>query len=118
MNYIKFYKKETNKDYNTREYSIHHIDEDRENNSIENLVMLPKRLHNKYHFLKNCSGGNTLTINPKIVSILESGCGYNTFAINAMEKFLKCWQECNEWCDYKHYLLGEIPNIHHLTTEE
>ena len=30
-------------------YDIHHIDRDRENNQIDNLLLLPKDLHSRYH---------------------------------------------------------------------
>lgn len=34
-------------------HEIHHIDFNRENNEILNLVCLPKELHNKYHSTRN-----------------------------------------------------------------
>ena len=34
-------------------YVIHHIDGDRDNNDIKNLVLLPRDLHSKYHFQKS-----------------------------------------------------------------
>ena len=39
-------------------YDIHHIDLNHNNNDFRNLVLIPKRLHRKFHFLynglKNC----------------------------------------------------------------
>lgn len=37
------------------EYDVHHIDFNRANNSIENLLLIPKELHQRLHhcFLKN-----------------------------------------------------------------
>lgn len=35
------------------DFDIHHIDFNRENNNVENLIMLPKRLHHQYHFAIN-----------------------------------------------------------------
>lgn len=32
------------------EYAIHHIDMNRNNNGIDNLLLLPRNLHNKLHF--------------------------------------------------------------------
>lgn len=32
------------------DFDIHHIDFNRDNNNIDNLIMLPKRLHHQYHF--------------------------------------------------------------------
>lgn len=34
-------------------YVIHHIDFDRENHDISNLLLLPRDLHNKYHAIVN-----------------------------------------------------------------
>lgn len=32
------------------DFDIHHIDCNRENNNVENLILLPQRLHHQYHF--------------------------------------------------------------------
>ena len=37
------------------EYEIHHIDFNRENNAIENLLLIPKTLHRKLHKVRNTS---------------------------------------------------------------
>ncbi len=36
-----------------KDYDIHHIDEDRENNDPSNLLALPRQLHRKWHFAKS-----------------------------------------------------------------
>lgn len=118
MDYVKFYKKITNTNHNTKKYSIHHIDENRENNDISNLVMLPKKLHLKYHSLKKCIDAGGLTIETRILSMSESGYGCNEYYLNLMKKFIECWKECCEWNDYKYFLLGEMPNIHQLYLED
>lgn len=54
MNYRKLYAKH----YGIKippEYDIHHIDFDRNNNNIENLLLLPKKLHRKLHHVRNTS---------------------------------------------------------------
>lgn len=35
--------------WDSAEFEIHHIDRNRENNDIHNLVLLPKKLHKEYH---------------------------------------------------------------------
>lgn len=35
--------------WETSEFEIHHIDRNRENNDVHNLVLLPKKLHKDYH---------------------------------------------------------------------
>lgn len=37
------------------EYDIHHIDFNRENNEIENLLLIPKELHKRLHSVRNTS---------------------------------------------------------------
>ena len=48
MNYIKIYESHTRHAVPVG-YEIHHIDHDRENNEIQNLVLLPDTLHRAYH---------------------------------------------------------------------
>tara|TARA_R110002012_G_scaffold280_6_gene1097 strand:+ start:1173 stop:1529 length:357 start_codon:yes stop_codon:yes gene_type:complete len=48
MNYRKFYIKETGKNI-PNNYEIHHIDADRKNNKMENLIALPKNFHKTLH---------------------------------------------------------------------
>jgi len=117
MNYVKFYKKQTNHEYDSKKFSVHHIDGNRENNSIDNLVMLPQRLHNKYHFLKRSLDDSAVQLATKIVSVSDRGCHYNDYAMDLMKKFVECWGKCCMWADYKNYLLGYMPNIHFMDTE-
>ena len=48
MNYIKIYENHTRHAVPVG-YEIHHIDHNRENNEIQNLVLLPDTLHRAYH---------------------------------------------------------------------
>lgn len=90
-------------------FDIHHIDGDNKNNAIENLLMLPHSLHNKYHEIKNSINGNV--INCDIKSVNELGSGYSEFLFSQHKKLINVLIECNKWADYKEYLLGNIPNI-------
>lgn len=49
FNYRKYYKDYYGIDFG-KEFDIYHIDINRENNEINNLILLPKRLHLKYHY--------------------------------------------------------------------
>lgn len=44
MNYVKFYETENNLKVQ-KGYEVHHVDWNRENNDIENLVHIPKKVH-------------------------------------------------------------------------
>lgn len=46
--YNKLYKNYYNIGFG-EEYVIHHIDENRKNNNISNLILLPRELHAEYH---------------------------------------------------------------------
>ena len=48
-NYLKFYADYYGINWDHKKFQIHHIDGDHENNSIENLVLLPKELHQLFH---------------------------------------------------------------------
>lgn len=52
-NYIKIYKQHLNINWDAKKYQIHHIDGNRKNNDILNLVLLPKTLHQKLHSTKS-----------------------------------------------------------------
>lgn len=114
-NYKKTYEKYCNIK-TPRGYEIHHIDLNRQNNSIENLVMLSRKLHQRYHLLLNSLPSN-LVINKKISSIIEGGQGTNQFLLDVIKEFVDVKNECDKWCDYKNYLLGLLPNIHNIEVE-
>ena len=49
--YRKLYEKYYHIGWDRKKYEIHHKDRNRENNEINNLVLLPKKLHKEYHRL-------------------------------------------------------------------
>lgn len=48
-NYIKLYERTFGITWDHKKYEIHHIDGNRDNNNIQNLVLLPKELHRDLH---------------------------------------------------------------------
>ena len=63
-NYKKVFKEATGiKYWDSKKYEIHHIDRDRENNNIRNLLLVPKKLHTKIHALQCKLCGYTDIIN-------------------------------------------------------
>lgn len=113
--YRDIYKKHYGIDF-SNEYVVHHIDFDRTNNEISNLLLLPKKLHSKYHMCMNCfetagfSGYKTvdLSLNPHTLK------SYNVTILNNL---IECINECKKWCDYKLYLDGLMPNVHMIDLE-
>ncbi len=93
------------------EYVVHHIDLNHSNNDISNLVLLPRSLHGRYHYFvdhiaflpkfRTEIGGNSFTLS-------------NGYVLDEVEEFYKVLTECNAWYDYKMYLEGDLPNVHHI----
>lgn len=114
--YRSFYKKYYKIDFDNN-FDIHHIDLNHDNNDINNLMLLPKKLHNKYHWLLNSvnNDDNNIfqkTFNSIIQSSILNGDNYN---LKSIKELVEVIQECNIWYDYKLYLDGTIPNVHNIT---
>lgn len=90
-----------------KKYIVHHIDENRGNNDISNLMVLPRGLHSKYHILKRIIDNNRLP-----TTINGNQANNRTMLSNYYERFLEVLNECNKWHDFKMYLDGKLPNIH------
>jgi len=97
------------------DYSIHHIDLNHNNNDINNLLLLPKELHNRYHFYLSMLTNFKIEELFKITSNIICN---NTYYTNILEDFIPVIKECKKWCDYKMYLDGYLPNIHNIKLED
>ena len=99
-NYREKYKRYYGIDFG-EDYVVHHIDLDRTNNDISNLVLLPKELHAKYHLIltaitdgKKPDGIVDLRLsnylitdrNPKILALLP-----------------ETIEECSKWIKWKQH---------------
>lgn len=105
-------------------YEVHHIDFNRENNAISNLVLLPRTLHREYHkalrktpFWSVCH------------EQLDGDCIFPTkvtdcnnldlwFDIDRITELYTVLKKCCMWYDYKLYLEGKIPNVHNIKMKE
>lgn len=94
-------------------YEIHHIDFDRKNNNIMNLVALPKKLHNKYHTLLRRYEGLRYKVQTKLQSGIEPGIAVNEYIklndLKIIEEFIDVWYECQHYVLYRDQLLGILP---------
>lgn len=108
MDYREFYKKHYNIDFG-RDYQVHHIDGNRENNDISNLLLLPTQLHQEYHQKKEDI--EVLKLETQITGCRVHTNNLYTYVLN---DFLEVLSRCNDWYDYKSYLDGEMPNIHNI----
>ena len=66
VNYRGLFKKHYDIEF-SRELEVHHLDFDRSNNSIENLLLLPRTIHRDYHQIeavfKMFDDGNNIPLN-------------------------------------------------------
>jgi len=117
MNYRKYYS-----DYYgikiDSSYAIHHIDFDRNNNNINNLLLLPRKLHSKYHLLINSLTYQKSEIYHGFFDMKASN--INKYSLEVAKSIPKTLTELFKWinakqCNYEYYyqknLLGEIKII-------
>ena len=103
MNYRKFYQDELGVTI-PKGFDIHHIDEDNQNNIIENLVALPRKLHQKYHELSII---RSISIDTEI-SFQNCNRGL-CFELPILENFHNVLQECFPYIVYRDILLDRLP---------
>lgn len=87
-----------------RDYEIHHIDLNHNNNDIDNLVLLPRELHRKYHFYLNAvrkikNGESYMCMFDARVhgNLLNT----NSYEMNAISNLVSVLNECSYWYDKK-----------------
>ena len=84
-------------------FEIHHLDGNRNNNSIDNLLLLPKKLHREYHFYKNIVCSCDIP-----TQICGNGAHSQNYYLVAVERFIEIMRQCAMWYDYKMSLDLEI----------
>lgn len=100
----------------SNDYVVHHIDFDRSNNDIDNLLLLPKKLHAKYHHAVNVLRHNNAS-HKFDVDVRIPVPRHDYVHQGVMKSLCDALIECQKWADYKMYLDGDWPNIHHLKLE-
>lgn len=89
MNYLDIYKNATGLSWNRDMFEIHHIDKNRKNNDISNLVLIPTVLHQKYHKL---AYSMNIVINETYLQ--EDNIQFIQLTdFSVVEQFLKCKEE-------------------------
>jgi hypothetical protein len=120
FNYRKFYEEKTGKKI-PKDFDVHHIDLNRENNDIMNLVAIPKKLHHNYH-------KSLYEIQGKVQYLIDFQIQINPFtSLCNNHRYLKEWEdltavfhtttEIRNWTDYRNFLLGIIHpcgNVFHI----
>lgn len=80
------------------EISIHHMDYNRENNDLSNLVALPRSLHLKYHAAKRELDKYNIVIPDRLTekSYLYRG-------LDVAMRYIPLWEECQVWVEMKEW---------------
>ncbi len=94
-NYRKKYKQYYGIDFDGY-YAIHHIDFDRTNNDIENLLLLPRGLHTKYHSCLSTCADERHMINGVIGELKKH-------QLTAMTNLATALKEIEKWRKWKGY---------------
>ena len=101
-NYRQFYKEYYGIEFG-REFEVHHIDKNRDNNNIENLVLLPAKAHNYYHKIDSL----VEMCNPRIYGGLFDVLTNATFSefiqkyeLNKIIKVLSDWYNFKDSIDF------------------
>lgn len=92
-------------------FDVHHLDLDRSNNDISNLVAIPKPIHEKYHTLLNATSLAVSDLSfeeaiPKFSG--KGGEGFFAYRVQRLQDYLAVYLEVQEWIIYREFLLGNI----------
>lgn len=118
-NYRQFYKEYYRVEFSDK-FDIHHIDMNRDNNMIQNLILLPRIVHSNYHTLENLVTISTLG-NEQILFSIASKLN------NAKTNFKAIYDICNEiyyWYGIKKEIdiyingCGYLPELSHAYQAE
>ena len=81
-------------------YVIHHIDGNRQNNDINNLLLLPLSLHSKYHEHKKQV--EMMMVDGICFDLTNSGNAMFQMQMHYLNKYVEVVAEIQEWIGYKH----------------
>ena len=99
-NYRKYYKEYYNIEFGI-DMEVHHIDFNRDNNNIKNLLLIPKNVHHRFHLALTIFQQDTNKmfncLNPNFEHIL----GCSSFNLDALGNYLSSLQEIQKWIGYK-----------------
>lgn len=101
FDYRKYYKEYYGIEFGS-EYDVHHIDFNRGNNDISNLILLPKKLHRKYHFYLEAIGAKRGIVND--ISFRLDSIEYispHNMAYKMLIKLFEIQKELNYWVNDK-----------------
>ena len=101
--YRKYYAEYYRITWDAKEFEVHHIDRNRENNFIDNLILLPKDLHKRLHKVYNDIDrmkAYCQSTNRDVIGLREQeNINYHghSLSINYLEEFIAVLEECHNW---------------------
>ncbi len=117
MNFRKLYCDALNVELPT-EFEVHHIDMNRENNVIQNLVAIPVKLHRHYHNCQLMSFPESERLIPIMPPQSATSLGNDFFKLvlaPAFYEFEKIYYEIQKWIEYRDHLIFGFPNRNGLS---
>lgn len=108
-NYRQYYKEYYGIDFG-KEFAVHHIDMNRDNNEISNLLLIPSSTHNKFHLSSYIYDSGCKAINPNLKGINASCLNYE---IEMLKVYLDSIIIIQEWLGYRemNYRMVQIEGI-------
>ena len=104
FNYRLFYQNQTGQ-LLKKDFVVHHIDFDRNNNDIMNLVMLPKTLHQKYHNLLQKIDSQWKCGKIILYTIISVGSPNVYMKVEDLIELYQILEECNYWLELRNVYL-------------
>lgn len=83
-----------------REYAVHHIDGDRSNDDIANLILLPLALHSKYHHYTTMM--QIYAQDGFCFDLTYSGMSVRSLRFAQLDDLRVLFRELQPWIEYKH----------------
>ena len=98
-NYRQYYKEYYGIDFG-KDMDVHHLDFNRDNNSIDNLLLIPKEVHNKFHLCSNLASTIKDYCSPQNLILKSSGSSYE---VQMIKNYFDAIEEMEKWNSFKYY---------------
>ena len=97
--YRKYYAQYYNIEWDSNLFDVHHIDRNRSNNDIRNLVLLPKNLHRELHMVYNELDRVLVSMNDPFLSVAKEYLNpYGGYMVSeAIATYLHILIICRNW---------------------
>lgn len=101
---LKDYRKKYKRHYGIefgKDYDIHHLDFDRNNNDISNLLLLPAELHKRYHYYLQALDLRDWKSGEIVLKTRIDRHGFEYYSDQTLYEFLLVLSECQKWLGEK-----------------